>query len=432
MPSSAARSSARELARKSAKQTATRSRTRTGQRDSIPNVSRSSEDGLNGDVVHDAMEPTKLQTPASPPAIFAPTSHSGTHEHPNENLRSTISVPEDPDQRLTQTETSQAEPGNSFPGGPLSWEWDGSEDFQGIAQNYEPQGELLNEPGGRRSLEHDFDFRGASTDSPQIQSYFSEQFRGFPFEHPQIPEQSLLRQQAQTIASGQNALYTIGDKRKSVAATESDPSGTAGGDLATKRVAFSPEEPGAAATEHAAANFQAPQHHVFRRASEGPEPDRSRADAFRTKSAAQQEPPVKRSYPSNRRDRSGEKKMALPAGKVFPIQIGSELFRLSGASISSDGKPVKPFWNLEMKMLKLQKLPPTSQISLENSYGRRKIALPVSKLCISIEIPLRFETFVCTSKVRKDSKEKNFLKYLTCIRVSCTAPRWGAFCQALC
>ena len=29
---------------------------------------------------------------------------------------------------------------------------------------------------------------------------------------------------------------------------------------------------------------------------------------------------------------------ALPAGKVFPIQIGSELFKLSGASISSDGK----------------------------------------------------------------------------------------------
>jgi hypothetical protein len=28
----------------------------------------------------------------------------------------------------------------------------------------------------------------------------------------------------------------------------------------------------------------------------------------------------------------------LPAGKVFPIQIGSELFRLSGASISSDGQ----------------------------------------------------------------------------------------------
>jgi hypothetical protein len=28
----------------------------------------------------------------------------------------------------------------------------------------------------------------------------------------------------------------------------------------------------------------------------------------------------------------------LPHERVFPIQIGSELFKLSGASISSDGK----------------------------------------------------------------------------------------------
>jgi hypothetical protein len=30
--------------------------------------------------------------------------------------------------------------------------------------------------------------------------------------------------------------------------------------------------------------------------------------------------------------------LVLPARKVFPIQIGDKLFRLSGASISSDGK----------------------------------------------------------------------------------------------
>ena len=30
----------------------------------------------------------------------------------------------------------------------------------------------------------------------------------------------------------------------------------------------------------------------------------------------------------------------LPHEKVFPIQIGSKLFRLSGASISSDGKGI--------------------------------------------------------------------------------------------
>jgi hypothetical protein len=36
----------------------------------------------------------------------------------------------------------------------------------------------------------------------------------------------------------------------------------------------------------------------------------------------------------------------LPAGKVFPIQIGSELFRLSGASISSDGKHAQIIFKL--------------------------------------------------------------------------------------
>lgn len=32
----------------------------------------------------------------------------------------------------------------------------------------------------------------------------------------------------------------------------------------------------------------------------------------------------------------------LPHERVFPIQIGSELFRLSGASISSDGLSISP------------------------------------------------------------------------------------------
>jgi hypothetical protein len=34
--------------------------------------------------------------------------------------------------------------------------------------------------------------------------------------------------------------------------------------------------------------------------------------------------------------------LVLPARKVFPIQIGDKLFRLSGASISSDGKSKTP------------------------------------------------------------------------------------------
>lgn len=35
----------------------------------------------------------------------------------------------------------------------------------------------------------------------------------------------------------------------------------------------------------------------------------------------------------------------LPHERVFPIQIGSELFRLSGASISSDGMHSSSIWS---------------------------------------------------------------------------------------
>lgn len=34
----------------------------------------------------------------------------------------------------------------------------------------------------------------------------------------------------------------------------------------------------------------------------------------------------------------------LPHEKVFPIQIGTELFRLSGASLSSDGRSFSLLW----------------------------------------------------------------------------------------
>jgi hypothetical protein len=39
---------------------------------------------------------------------------------------------------------------------------------------------------------------------------------------------------------------------------------------------------------------------------------------------------------------SGHPPSILPPEKVFPIQIGSDLFRLSGASISSDGMNTVP------------------------------------------------------------------------------------------
>ena len=61
--------------------------------------------------------------------------------------------------------------------------------------------------------------------------------------------------------------------------------------------------------------------------------------------------------------------MLLPARKVFPIQIGSELFRLSGASISSDGQslPHLPLSRLIGKLLTVQEHPLISRSSLKSS-----------------------------------------------------------------
>ncbi|KAI9660695.1 MAG: hypothetical protein M1821_010047 [Bathelium mastoideum] len=344
MPNTAARTSGRDLGRKSAKQAATRARTRASQEGgSLLHASERRDDGDLDHVVHEVVETTKFRASASPSNAFAPVSHSGPVEHPDENAPPGMAIKEDPHVHQDPAETYHPESASYFPGGPLTWEWDGPEDF---AQDYEPQGELLNEAGDRRSLEQqDFSFREVTADSPQIQSYFSNQFRGSTLDHPQLPDQSLQRRPPQPGSdSRQPAFHTTGDKRKSITAIEGE-AGGASGDPAPKRVAFSPEETGGA-PEQAIANLQA-QHHrnggILRRGSEGPASNATQAPASRPDSTTQQEEPVsKRAKPSSRRDRPGEKKMALPAGKVFPIQIGSELFRLSGASISSDGTIFSP------------------------------------------------------------------------------------------
>lgn len=41
----------------------------------------------------------------------------------------------------------------------------------------------------------------------------------------------------------------------------------------------------------------------------------------------------------------------LPSEKVFSIQIGSELFRLSGASIASDGRWISPLTLCDRKLI---------------------------------------------------------------------------------
>ncbi len=64
---------------------------------------------------------------------------------------------------------------------------------------------------------------------------------------------------------------------------------------------------------------------------------------------------------------------ALPPGKGFPIQIGSELFRLSGASIMSDGQYYLQRTMEERFMLRVLEHPHTSQDFSRNSFDRTKM-----------------------------------------------------------
>ncbi|KAL9064490.1 MAG: hypothetical protein Q9157_007813 [Trypethelium eluteriae] len=342
MPDTATRTSARDFMRKSSKQTANRSRTRANQQgDSILNASNTRDHGDNDNFVHDAVETTNLQASASPSNKYPPATQS--LDHPDQELPSNPTISEDSGLDSHPRNTFEAEPANYFPGGPLTWEWDSPEDFQDLARDYEPQGELVNEVEGQRSLEHDFNFREVTTDNPQIQGYFSDQFTALPFEHPQLPGQSLPRRESHSTGSRNPVAYTSGEKRKSTATTEADPSGPQG-DSTVKRVAFSSPEKAISVSERTSTGRPGQRHQdggTLPQGSEGPEPEGVQAEGSRTKQSASNEPPVKRSKPNSRRDKSRERKMALPAGKVFPIQIGSELFRLSGASISSDGKTVQ-------------------------------------------------------------------------------------------
>ena len=47
-----------------------------------------------------------------------------------------------------------------------------------------------------------------------------------------------------------------------------------------------------------------------------------------------------RTFHNNRMDEAQDGRSGLPHEKGFPIQVGTELFRLSGASIMSDGQSI--------------------------------------------------------------------------------------------
>ena len=243
------------------------------------------------------------------------------------------------------------------PGGPLVWEWNNSIEFPELAHHYEPQGELVQELQSQHLPSQDFSiplpvtFQDAIYQSPQQIPSLPATATQNPLSPPPPPPPR------------QRPVLHTAMKRKA----DSEPnSATSVGvgfarDLqqpAAKRASKSRSSSSASVNAPAMAPAQTGRRTSITRGQSNtgatasdptmqPSTDlqRRKGSDKETTAAGRQ---LEAARPRKIVELSGDADI-LPSGKVFPIQIGSELFRLSGASISSDGK-------LQLSSIKFSKL----------------------------------------------------------------------------
>ncbi|KAF2469860.1 uncharacterized protein BDR25DRAFT_334765 [Lindgomyces ingoldianus] len=236
------------------------------------------------------------------------------------------------------------------PGGPLVWDWSNSIEFSDFANQYEPQGELVqelqNQPASSDfSIPLPVTTADAVYQSPQQISSAPATTVQNPLSPPPPPAKS----------SQKPALQT-GMKRKAESEPNSAVSQSASFSAelqqpATKRANKSRSSSQASITSPAVAAATETRRSSMTQsatatavvATESAQPasnsNTTSAEAQRRKEPSKGTGPQGRVIDVSKPRRIVESPAGgdqLPSGKVFPIQIGSELFRLSGASISSD------------------------------------------------------------------------------------------------
>lgn len=226
--------------------------------------------------------------------------------------------------------------GYSFsPGGPLAWDWGNAIDFTDYTPHYEPQGELVQELQTQQVPNNDFSIPlpVATTDTahqsaPQPSSAQPAVVQN-PLSPPPRPTQRLSVQ--------------TGMKRK--ADSEPNPGIQAvngpGEENPAKRHSKSRASSITSATSPVAATATAPESRVPMTAPAVESTAQLNSEAQKRKEPSKGTGPQGRVIDVSTPRRIAESHggvNTLPSGKVFPVQIGSGLFRLSGASISSDGE----------------------------------------------------------------------------------------------
>lgn len=201
----------------------------------------------------------------------------------------------------------------------IAWGWAHSSDFAQLPTPYEPQGELIEELRDRKDPTDDFS-------SPLLVHPLAPPPRPLPqrlAESPQMKRKS----DAEMQAVGQQGAneQQISTKRRAVSRASS----TASQSPAPTILADAQPSPIANVAQIAASANQSS--------------IQSGGDTQWRKNTGRGTGPQGReidvSEPRRVVESSSSGEM-LPAGRVFPIQIGSALFRLSGASLCSDGKHI--------------------------------------------------------------------------------------------
>lgn len=230
--------------------------------------------------------------------------------------------------------------------GSLVWDWNNSIEFPEFTSQYEPQGELVQEPPERHFQTQDFSIplpvtnQETSTHSPQPVQSAPVTLTRNPLSPPPKPQpprpavQTGLKRKAESepssaVSQGTNHPPEIqpppakraNKSRSSSLASPASPSVPAPPKDGPTSMAQTGVTPGSSDTPNLSNNATNNEGQRRKEPSKGTGPAGRVIDVSKPRRIV--ESPV------------GD---FLPAGKVFPIQIGSELFRLSGASISSDGK----------------------------------------------------------------------------------------------
>lgn len=240
-------------------------------------------------------------------------------------------------------------PGYGFsPGGPLVWDWGNSIDFAEFTNHYEPQGELVQELQNQNIPANDFSIplpvANAQTiyqspqQTPSAHSVTVQNPLSPPPKPPQKPTiQTGMKRKAESepnSAVSQNASASTELQEKPVKRpNKSRASSTASITSPVVATSTASEAKRPSMTQTAAATEPAES------ASQGG--SNTNAELQKRKEPSKGTGPQGRVIDVSKPRRIVESPAGadiLPAGKVFPIQIGSELFRLSGASLSSDGK----------------------------------------------------------------------------------------------